>query len=250
MNTEKTVNDAPAGEESLESTLVPLSAEEAAQQAHGGGAPLPTDAPIDGDALLGIGEAPKKRLPMDRILIVGVVVVAAGVLFGMRQIGVAPRTSMAVNTSNLKLADVARPNVDHSGLLADLGAARTSRQVPTDKVQKNPFVLMGMVLSPQSPVDGAMPDSLKSAREERERLAKAKAERAGLLQAEFKSFELAAVIGGSQPVARINNKLYKIGDKVGKFHTLKDINSLQRRVELEADGQIVTLAMEQADGGS
>jgi hypothetical protein len=50
------------------------------------------------------------------------------------------------------------------------------------------------------------------------------------------------VIGGSSPRARINGELKTVGDRVGKFFTVKSIST--RSVELEDDGhRLFTIEM-------
>ena len=213
----------------------------------GGGAPgLEGDAAVDAETLLGGDGSAKRRFPLETVIIVGVLVIAGGVLYGMRQMGVGPKNSIAAGTLDLKLPERPKTSADPNVLLADLTAARTSRQVPTERVKKNPFQLIGMTLLPTAP-SGDENSSLAQMRAERERLEKAKADRQKALAEEFKKFELVAVMGGSTPTARINGTLYRIGDKVGEFHTLKNVNSMQRSVELEAGGQSVTLSMSTLD---
>lgn len=198
--------------------------------------------PVDAEGLLGLDAAPKKSIPFSTILIAAVVLVAGGMLYGMRQIGLGPRVTLAKDLPSVKLPDSRASRVDHQRLLEDLNSARTTQQVPSGQVKKNPFQLLGMALIPATAYTGEE-ESLRAIREQRERTAKEKAEYAKSVADEVKKLELNAVLGGSQPVARINGSLYRLGDKVGKFHTLKAINSLKRSVDLECDGQIVTLTI-------
>lgn len=237
-------DDAQAADLGLETGLAPLNPTETAP------VPVPgaaggDDFTVDAATLLGSEGAAKRRVPLETIIIAGVVLVAGGVLYGMRLIGVSPQSALAGDTASLRLPE--RPKTaDPKLLLEDLAAARTSRQVPSERVKKNPFQLIGMTLIPTTPDEGEAA-SLAQIRADRERTEKAKVEQAKKIEDEFKRFELVAVIGGSQPVARINGGLYRVGDKVGEFHTLKNINSLQRSVELEVNGQTVTLSLPTSD---
>lgn len=215
----------------------------------GAGAPPAADANaaagggevVDPEALLGLDAAPKRAIPFGTLLIAGVAIAAGGMLYGMRQIGLGPRLSIAEGPT-IKLPEVRGPKVDHQRLLEDLNAARTTHQVPSGQVKKNPFQLIGMALIPSTAYTGEE-DSVRQMRENRERSAKERAEYERAVAEEFKKFELNAVLGGAQPVARINGTLYRLGEKVGKHYTLKAINSLKRSVDLECDGNVLTLTI-------
>jgi hypothetical protein len=227
----------------LETGMVPITEPGQPDQAQG----FESDAAVDANTLLGGDGSAKRRFPIETAIIIGVLAVAGGVIYGMRQIGVGPKASIAADATNLKLPERAAGAGDPNVLLADLTAARTSRQVPTERVKKNPFQLIGMTLVPAGPVTEEN-QSLAQMRAERERIEKAKAERLKSIEDEFKKLELVAVMGGSTPTARINGTLYRIGDKVGEFHTLKNVNSNLRNVELEANGKSVILAMPSVAG--
>ncbi len=244
----------PGEHEAPQLPMDPTNTNFGATGASGGDAPLAERADtslsvgaentLDADAMMGLNETHKKRIPIETIVVAGALIIGAGVIYGMRTLGLGPSTGLANSVQTLKLPESSGSTADHTALLADLNAARTSRQVSPDNVKKNPFQLIGMALTPSSPAKDGEAESLAQLRSERERSAKAVADRKKALVDELRDFQLHGVMGGAQPVARINGDLYKVDDKVGKFYTLKRINSLNRSVELEADGVVTVLSLE------
>lgn len=172
------------------------------------------------------------------------VAAAGGVVYGMRQAGIGPMGALA--TTKMPDYDVTKApgskTADHKRVLAQLEATTTGAQVPADQVQKNPFRLADLLSTDGGPVDDGASEAAERARAERVRRdAEARAKR---VSAELNSLKVNAIMGGSTPVARLSGELYRVGDAVGEF-TVTAIRA--REVDLESDGQIYTLSLDQSD---
>ncbi len=191
------------------------------------------------DALQG-GQA-RRSMSLGPVMMVAAVVAAGGLLFGMRQMGLGPKFTLAGGSLDTQVPEQNKSlAANQEILMAELGALRTSNQVKPDQVRKNPFTL-AYVLGQSAeavPVDPNDPEAARKAAERgmAERLAKAKAERAKNLEIAFKELQLQGVLGGSRPVARINGNVFRVGDTVAKYFTVKSIHG--RSVELDVDGEI------------
>lgn len=204
----------------------------------------------DGAVLAGLeapGEVRRRRVSGSTVLVAVVLVVAGGVLFGMRQIGLGPKSAAAAGKTKLEVPEPsAVSKVDHRAVLADLTASRTEHQVPKEQVKKNPFVLAVVTGTTEVPVgDYADREAAEARRAAEEAKAKAKAAREQVIVQALGQLQLHGVMGGSSPVARINQKLYRVGDVVAEHFVLRAIHG--RSVELEADGRVAQLEM--SDGG-
>jgi hypothetical protein len=172
------------------------------------------------------------------------VAAAGGVVYGMRQAGIGPMGALA--TTKMPDYDVTKApgskTADHRRVLAQLEASTTGAQVPADQVQKNPFRLADLLSTDAGPADDGASEAAERARAERMRRdAEARAKR---VAGELASLKVNAIMGGSNPVARIGGDLYRVGDTVGEF-TVTAIRA--REVDLESDGQTYTLSLDQPD---
>ncbi|MCW5765647.1 MAG: hypothetical protein KIT68_06700 [Phycisphaeraceae bacterium] len=190
----------------------------------------------------------RPRVSAQSVLLAVVVVVAGGVLFAMRQIGLGPASAIA----QTKDAEIPMPSSgDHRGVLADLNTSRVDLQVPEANVKKNPFRLVGAAMEPEVAAPGATTDEAsrragEAARADAEKRRKQAEARAGLVKSKLNGMTLNGVMGGSNPVARVNGRVYRTGDVVDELFTVREIR--QRAVDLECDGITYTIEMATAEG--
>lgn len=199
-----------------------------------------------GEGIEGIGAiAPvKKKLPTSTILLVGIVVAAAGGLVAMRKYGLGPQFSFGDTKSEVDMSNAANTDA-HRRVLRELTTSAVVAQVPVEQVQRNPFAMDeafdGLMARPE-PRDTGL-DAAERARLDAERRAREEAERrAGQIRQAAARLRLNSVIAGTRPIARISDRNYQLNEKVGEFFTLVEIQ--QRSVTLEsADGERYVIEM-------
>jgi len=193
----------------------------------------------------------RPKLSQGTMLIVGVCVIAAGTLYGMR---ISQRKSPPDMKSQQVEAriDEALAKIDapigldksnplNSGTLKDLfkdtdaivsmfSTDLTQRQVPIQFIKKNPFVL---------PIYQAVEDT--SNVDLVAEMNKAQRKLFEDLQKEFESLQLQSVMDGARPVAIIDGDLFQPSQNIGSF-TVTAIEGLT--VKLESSGQIFELKMQ------
>lgn len=190
--------------------------------------------------------APPSKKVSSQAVVLGVVLLGAGaVLFGMRQLGMGPKLSLA----NLKI------DYEPVETGAD-GAARTSKvlkelelvaqptQIKGEELGRNPFRLVAIA----APTEELTDDSWKRQAETDAAARQAELERKALeaansaLTAELARLKLYSIMGGRVPLARINEETVTIGDTVGGRFVVLNIEG--RVVTLEAEGKQFTLSVE------
>lgn len=176
----------------------------------------------------------RKRFPLHIAAIAVVLVTSAALLYGMRYLGLGPQASLALDMMTIKLPENAGRIAQQKAVLADLGTSRNSQQVPIDSVRANPFVLMGKALPRPVGMLGTVDDGSAMEKKRIDELRKAEADWLKNVAADLESLQLNAVIGGATARARINGELKVVGDRAGKYFTVKTISN--RSVELEDDG--------------
>jgi len=186
----------------------------------------------------GIGEIAtvKKKLPTSTILLVGIVIAAAGGLVTMRKFGLGPQFSFGDTKSEIDMSKAANTEA-HRRVLRDLTTSAIVAQVPVEQVQRNPFAMDeafdGLMAKPEARNPGL--DAAERARLDAERRAREEAERReGQIRQAAARLRLNSVIAGARPIARISDRNYQLGEKVGEFFTLVEIQ--QRSVTLETVG--------------
>lgn len=201
------------------------------------------------EAIAGLNaRAARKGPPTTAILCGLVVVVAGGTLMAMRHIGLGPATAQGQG-KEAKL-EVPTPRLNATlqrAVLADLNASRASMQVPGEFLRVNPF-RQALAVPPKALAAGATPGDDTSARTEAQRKAnetrKREAEAYKLkISTAFASLTLTSTSGsGPTATARINDRLYRIGDTVGEFFTITAISHLS--VEMTHLDETFTLTTE------
>lgn len=191
--------------------------------------------------------APKPKLSQSLLFFVLLVVAGATILFFMRQIGIGPMASLAsVKAPDYDVTkDLKGKTGDHRRVLKDLSESSVKTQVPIDQVQKNPFKLLDMVAPNSTPGDDS--EAVALARAER---AKRDAEaRRRQVESVLATLKVHAILGGNgpNPVARINDDAVRVGDTIEDLLTVKSMKD--RSVELECDGQVYTISLDDEQGG-
>lgn len=225
-----------------------------------GGVARPEGIPEATDLDLDSGASPSRSVSAGTLIILGVLVVAAGSLYAMRlsQQDLAAGTAAAKDVEakvEQALAKLTQPQAmapddplakrnldalfrDTDSIISMFASDMTKRQVPIDYVQKNPFV-MPLTREPEPVVaPNGMPAPVVERRDDG-RLKK--------IQAEVKELKLQTVMEGRVPVAIINGGFVQVGQKVGSL-VLKSLDSKTRSVELEWENQTFKLTMEEKPG--
>lgn len=160
-----------------------------------------------------MGAAKKAPINLHGVLTLGILLIAAAAIWGMRSIGLKglQASVQGSDSSALSVDPGVRPAVmtlADQHLLADLNASRTEMQVPGEELQKNPFSLSDALRPKAKAIQGAAPGKEATMEE-------IAAQRQAELLTALADYKLQGVMGGSNPVARINGKAYRVGDKLG-----------------------------------
>ena len=201
----------------------------------------PTDLPmipsIPGMDVQGSRKAP---ITSHGVLLIVVIVIAAGALWGMRFIGIGSARKAEAITPDLQLTAMTPILNDHQAVLADLNATRTTNQVANEELKKNPFEFAKTAKADteDDEEDNATPAG-KDAVDPAKAAAAAKLKN---IETEFAKLRLQGVMGGTTPIARIDGQVYRLGQQVGEFFTIMDMEG--RTVTLVADGKQYVLTMD------
>jgi hypothetical protein len=164
------------------------------------------------------------------------VVVGGGLLFAMRKVGINPMSAIAnMKEPDVDLTKTGKAGVDHHRVLRDLSESTVKGQVPIEQVQKNPFEIPEVAA--QSTDDSEVTRRRKEDQERKD----AEGRRQHILNA-LASLKVHGILGGSTPVARINDEAVRIGDTVADYFIVKAIHG--RSVELECDGTVHTISID------
>lgn len=180
------------------------------------------------------GSRARRRLSSQTVLTGMILVVGAGMLYGMRQYGM--KSGMTFQTVSIdwdQTRATAKPSAEEQRILSALGFRGETPQVPSEKIDKNPFLLS---IEPPTELPSAVPGTGGPTLAERlAELARQRAEqRAAELRAALARIELNSIVTGSRPVAKINGRVHVVGDVVAEHFRLAAIDG--RSVTLEADG--------------
>jgi hypothetical protein len=167
------------------------------------------------------------------LVLLGVVVVAGGTLLMMRKYGQGPGVSIADVKIDYPLGQTPGADGDHKRVLDDLKTIDSTVQIPLGDVRQNPFEMVGEAPPPE--------ETVRAGETEADRLRREAEAKRARVQAAFEKLQLATVLSGSTPVARISGQTVRVGDTVGELFTVVAIHD--RSVDLRAGGQIYTLTM-------
>ena len=200
----------------------------------------PDDASIEQIDLVGTA-ASKKRVSDATIVLVGTLLVGAGILTGMRWLGsrssilgvdkaIEKTVSEFLGRSSPGAASTASTDpLATDKMLNSLTDDRTEGQVSLEFVKKNPFVLRLASLASEVKTDDGLIDL--AAQREQARLE----ERRRTLERNVRGMRLSSIMG--QPgkrVAVMNNLVVQVGDLIDQVYEIKDITAFE--VVLQADG--------------
>lgn len=226
------MNFGGSGEE--EAGVKPLTSQDIAGDGGDGG---------DGSALSGASglegveagpeEASRQTVSGNVLLLILVMAVAGGLLYGMRKIGLGVSLDFRTPSIDYPIEEASATESaddDHQVIIQDLMSSETVVQVPLEDLQRNPFELESgsseVVDQPGvDPVEAAR----RAAEEERRR-------REQEIARTFEAIQVNSIVSGSVPLARINGQPVRIGDTVADIFVVRAIHG--RTVELEADGEI------------
>lgn len=190
---------------------------------------------------LGAQDLESKSSRASGLLVLGLVVAAAGgVLFGMRQLGMGPKLSLAEIKIDYPLdSDSLSASADHERILEDLRTGGNVQRVPLAMVQTNPFAWRA--LAPKEPAEKQQESledlSRRQAEERRKKVGDAAAK-----------LVLNSVMGGRTPMARVDGQLVRVGDKVGEYFEVTAISG--RSVDLTCEGQTFSISMGEPEDAS
>jgi hypothetical protein len=169
--------------------------------------------------------SPRKKLSGSAILIIAVIAVAGIGLFSMRTLTratAAPETPQEAEKSIEEFLDVVMQKSTEKrgkdGVIQVLTESYSERQVSVDDVKQNPFML-----------DGGSGSSAGASRNDP--IAQRRATRTTRFEAAASKLRLGMILMGSQPLANVNNKVVRVGDKV-----VIDSDVEFLIVEINADG--------------
>lgn len=173
------------------------------------------------------------------VLVAVVLVACAGLLWGMRKLGVGPLTGFDEVKIDYTPEGSAK-NGAHKKLLGELERSGQPVQVPTEQITKNPFKLAA---KPNDVIEPAKDNSEEILQKQLAATAKRKAEHEKKIADTLASLALQGVLGGTIPVARVSGETVRVGDTLAELFTVKSITG--RTVTLEADGKEFQLTMEE-----
>jgi hypothetical protein len=212
-------------------------------EAGGGGGVFRLDALAPGAAAAGADAfaagSGKTKLSHTALFFFVLVVAGGGMLFFMRQIGIGPMASFAkMKTPDYDVTkDLKGKSGDHKRVLKDLSESSVRTQVPIEQVQKNPFKLAEMLNTPIG--EGENPEEIIRRKREQE-----KREREGVLrkvEVALSGLKVHSIIGGSSPVARINDKVFRVGETVEEVFTVLSIEGRSVTLESEAGEHVLSI---------
>ncbi len=214
----------------------------------GGGRPEGLDGDIDYSSL----DSGSKLFNKGTMLVVAIMLIAAGALYAMRVSQGDGKQSEEVRKSEAKVEQLmtqlksaqalggnhhlAKGSIeallnDSEFIIAQLDVDPSKRQVPVEFTKKNPFYLFM-----ERPIDAAPVKVEPNAEEKR------LAELMKKLETEISRMKIQSILpNGRKPVAIIDNKIVQVGEAVGNFR-VKEIQKLA--VILEADGKEFSLSIE------
>lgn len=178
-----------------------------------------------------------------------VLVLSAASLFAMRKFGMNSGMTWAVQKIDYDAERALRgTDAEHQRILNDLSKSLALGQEHSlDRLPKNPFELatdVPKMLGPGMTPEQEMAERLKRHEDDlRKRTEARKAE----LDKTLSGLELHSVLLGSSPLARINDRMYRVGDVIGEVFVLTAIQG--RSVNLVADGKTFVVEMRNPEEG-
>lgn len=170
------------------------------------------------DDLQGLTDEPTGSKLNSSVVVLGIVVICGGaVLFWMKQMSAANTSAFAANNeidtqieNFLDTMIVTDENgTEESNVLNRLTHNYTERQVKIDEVQKNPFILDTDKVDQAVPIQALTDPADYEIRQWEKRREEAKAQ----MESASKQIVINSIMSGSNPLASLNGKIVRIGDK-------------------------------------
>lgn len=185
------------------------------------------------------------RTSQQAILVVLLMAVSGAAIFGMRHLGARAGMDMTVAEVGFKFGDEkdsAERAKSYERIMGDLQRMQRPLDVAMGDFQRSPFMLD----MPEDPTSSNVEDQEVKRAEQARREAAARKEQT---LRTLGGLQLQSVLGGSKPLARINNETVHVGDKVGGAFLIKEIRGREREVVLDNDGEDFVLSMNLPMGG-
>lgn len=203
-----------------------------------------------GTGELGAAPKPPKARHSSYLLLVVLVAVSAGVLYGMRRYGMNSGIvyDKAVEVQYTSAGKSGASAAEAAKMLQELERSGAPVEVPKEAADRNPFVLTTAATEVAVPTDNTDAKMTELARKQAEAARKAREEHMQAISNALAALELKAVLSGRVPVARIGDRSYRVGDTVDELFKVSAI--ADRSVTLECEGKQYTIeiAIEGKDG--
>lgn len=172
----------------------------------------------------------RKRLPMQVAVVAGVLLVTGGVIYWMHHKGIAPGKLLKPMEMRYTIEQTqARHYEGEARILRSLAMAGPPPQIPLEEIQENPFRLE------RAPKDDGPVRPVEVAPVRDEVLVKAE-QMLGSIKIEM------VLNSDTNPLARINGKVYRVGDKIDGV--LEIVGITGRSVTFRAKTLLRTLEMQ------
>lgn len=184
---------------------------------------------------LGSGSKPARRVSMQTLVLALVLVASGASLYMMRKQGM----QGGLKFKTIPVAtEIEKPSAATSAaesrILADLARASMPSTGEVERLHKNPFLL-------DTPAPAAAAAAVPVAQ-------KLSDDRQAMIREKLAGVRLNGVMQGPVPLARINERLMRVGDLVEDIFLVAQIHD--RSVDLIADGQTFTINMGESVSGN
>jgi hypothetical protein len=171
---------------------------------------------------------PRTRIPTQSIILLLVLGVSAGSLYAMRQIGIKSGVTFAEIPTDVNPPDNEKART-YERIMADLARIEKPLDVALVELGKSPFMWKA---APQRTSDGGPMDAEAWRREQR----------MSELRTMMGRHKIHSVMGGTVPLARIDDATYTVGDMIDEVFTITEIAF--PCVKFTAEGEPFELCMD------
>ncbi len=178
---------------------------------------------------------PKRKIPGQSIVLGVVLTVSVITLYAMRSYGMRSGMTFADVNVDYKSQDDEKSRT-YDRIMRELAQAQQPIDIALTELSESPFLP-----KVNKPVLNPVTNQIEAAPTNNEALAAQRREQE--LAMALGSLRLNAVMGGDVPIARINERLYRVGMSVDEVFTVRAIDGMS--VTLEADGKLFMLVMEE-----
>jgi len=183
------------------------------------------------------------RVPQQTIVMLVVLSVSAGAIYGMRTLGMKAGIAMGIDP-----IEYSAPTQDrrqgYDRIMNDLARIQNPLDVTLGEFGKSPFMMQ--TTSVQVLVDPVAGPALTPEEIAAKEVRRKAEERQIELETKLTQVQLQSVMGGRRPLARVNGETYRVGDSINDVFIIKRIE--HRSIILTADGTEFTLTLEVGPG--